>query len=499
MAAGELARQQAVRSRIARVRRRLNLPVWLEASVAPAWVGVTAFVLWRVFVQRALPVVGLAALALVVAATVWRATSRRVSEAMAAVVADRQSGLGGLLLTRLEVPVGGWEFDVNARLKTLPLPAVDLRKPLAWLVGVLAFLVVGLLVPQTERPVRGQNAAAATRVDALADKLEALAQEEPSDLAAQEELARLQEEVADGTFDAADWEAADSLDKALDDKAQQAAAELARAEAAAAALSEAVARAQTNEATAREREDLERALTELEASAGANDAPSESQNDPRGEPGPQADNAQPGQEPSAQTGQPQPGETQQGPSAQRSPRPGRPSKQAGSMSGQQAADLRRTLEQRRQQLSRAFGQGSSTGGPQQQGQGGGRGRGLRIPGLGSGGAPEELDPSKSGHLSHQVDPNGGPSRGGGASPLKFGKDAEMDPERLQFEPLPQGQGGEAGELYGLRAATPTTKRNPVSAGTGTGAAAGAQAPGPGAAPMLPKNRALIERYFDSKR
>jgi hypothetical protein len=75
----------------------------------------------------------------------------------------------------------------------------------------------------------------------------------------------------------------------------------------------------------------------------------------------------------------------------------------------------------------------------------------------------------------------------------------MDPERLQFEPLPQGQGGEAGELYGLRAATPTTKRNPVSAGTGTGAAAGAQAPGPGAAPMLPKNRALIERYFDSKR
>ena len=54
MAAGELVRKQAVRSRVNRVRRHLNLAVWLDAAVAPAWVAVTAFVMWRVFVQRGL-------------------------------------------------------------------------------------------------------------------------------------------------------------------------------------------------------------------------------------------------------------------------------------------------------------------------------------------------------------------------------------------------------------------------------------------------------------
>lgn len=165
------------------------------------------------------------------------------------------------------------------------------------------------------------------------------------------------------------------------------------------------------------------------------------------------------------------------------------------MSGQQADDLRRALEQRRNQLSNAFGQGNGTEKP-----GGSRRLTIRVPGFGAG--TGELDPSRPGHLSQQVDPDGakgGPSRGGGPASLKFGDAAEMDPERLQFEPLPKGQGGDAEELYGLRAATPKVKPNPIAAGTGTGPAAGDQAPGPGAAPMLPKNRALIERYFDSKR
>lgn len=165
------------------------------------------------------------------------------------------------------------------------------------------------------------------------------------------------------------------------------------------------------------------------------------------------------------------------------------------MSGQQADELRRALAERRQRLTNAFGQKNGV----QRDSGRSRGA-VRVPGSGS--QQPRLDPSKPGHLSQQVDPDGtagGSSPRGSASALEFGNPADMDPERLQFEPLPKGQGGEAEELYGLRAANPRVKPNPISPGTGTGAAAGDQAPGPGAAPMLPKNRALIERYFDSKR
>jgi hypothetical protein len=565
MAAGELARQQVVRARIARVRRRLNLPVWLAAAVGPAWVAVTAFVVWRVFVQRALPVVALLALALVVVATALRARARRVSLGAAAVITDRQAGLGGLLLTRLEVPVGGWELDLNTRLKGVRAPEVSLRRPLGALVGAVAFLVAGLLVPKAEQPVRARNAAAATRVDVLADKLEALAREEPSDLAAQQELGRLQDEVADGAFDATDWEAADALDKALDGKAQQAAAELARAEAAAAALSDAVARAQSDDGAARERDELERALMDLEASAGADDRPPD---DPRGEPGDDGAHGQAGESgapgesgkpgegrkpgalgQSGESGRPgalgqsgeggRPGalgQSGEGGKPSESGKPGEGGKpgesgaqgeartpgergtpgprsassagraahgDARSMSGSQADALRRALERRRQRLASAFGQegrsGSQRSGARRSGRSTAGASGASEAGEKEGEA--RLDPARPGHLSHQVDPGGatGPSQGGGPGALQFGGEASMDPERLQFEPLPKGQGGDAEALYGLRAANPRVKQHPISAGTGAGAVSGDQAPGPGAAPLLPRNRALIERYFDSKR
>jgi len=167
------------------------------------------------------------------------------------------------------------------------------------------------------------------------------------------------------------------------------------------------------------------------------------------------------------------------------------------MSGAQAEQLRRALEQRRQQLSNSFGQGkpqsgSSARSPPPSGQtprqGGAQGEG-------SGG--KALDPSGKGHLSHQVNPSAGHGPGSD-TPLVFGDDAEMDPNRLKFEALPKGQGGEAEELYGLKAANPSTARQPLSPGTSSGAASGAQAPGNGEAPMLPKNRALIQRYFDTK-
>lgn len=165
------------------------------------------------------------------------------------------------------------------------------------------------------------------------------------------------------------------------------------------------------------------------------------------------------------------------------------------MSGNQADQLRRALEQRRQQLSNSFGQGnrqSGAGGP----KGAGKWERVKAPAKGDGSGSSSLDPNAKGHASRQVDPSTG--KGGGAdTPLVFGDDAEMDPNRLKFEALPKGSGGEAEELYGLKAANPRIGRQPLSGGTSNGAAAGDQAPGNGEAPMLPKNRALIQRYFDT--
>jgi hypothetical protein len=82
--------------------------------------------------------------------------------------------------------------------------------------------------------------------------------------------------------------------------------------------------------------------------------------------------------------------------------------------------------------------------------------------------------------------------------LVFGGDAEMDPNRLKYEALPEGNGGEADELFGLRAANPKPNQNgQVSPATGRGAS-GDQAAGYDEGAMRPRNRALVQRYFDSK-
>ena len=88
-------------------------------------------------------------------------------------------------------------------------------------------------------------------------------------------------------------------------------------------------------------------------------------------------------------------------------------------------------------------------------------------------------------------------RGGEAEELVFGGSAEMDPDRLKYEPLPEGNGGEGEELFGLRGADP--RKNPktgASPGTGAGAS-GDQAAGYDEGAMRPRNRALVQRYFDS--
>ena len=73
----------------------------------------------------------------------------------------------------------------------------------------------------------------------------------------------------------------------------------------------------------------------------------------------------------------------------------------------------------------------------------------------------------------------------------------MDPDRLKFEPLPPGQGGESDELFGMRAANPPKGQGGASPGTGA-TATGTQARGNDDGALLPRNRVLIKRYFDSK-
>ncbi len=471
MAAGEERRRQAVQARISRVRRHLNLEVFVRAAVGPLWVAVTTFVVWRMFVQRGLWIFGAVALVLAAVVTWLLGRSRRVSQARAAVIADRQADAGGLLLTRLELPVGEWELGLNQQLKSLPMPEIEVRRPAALLGLALCFLAIGLLVPQPALLHPTPNAAAATRVEELVEKMEAIAKEEPMDQAAAEELQRLQEEVAENSFDAADWEAADALDKQLDKQAAEASRELERAETAAKNLEDAMADAQSGEAQQRERDELERALMDLsDGQANSGEQAMDQALGENGEDGKPGENGKPGE-----------------------------SSKSSTPSRSKVNDLRKALQQRQDQLAKQFSPGQNKSpttrrpsGKSNKGEGQGEGQGEGESGKGQG---------KSGgdeHASRGVEEGAGAGRGGEANELVFGGQAEIDPERLKYEPLPEGNGGDGEELMGLRGTNP--KHQPsdaVSPSSGTGAA-GDQAAGYDEGAMRPRNRALVQRYFDSK-
>jgi hypothetical protein len=68
---------------------------------------------------------------------------------------------------------------------------------------------------------------------------------------------------------------------------------------------------------------------------------------------------------------------------------------------------------------------------------------------------------------------------------------------LKLDAMPKGNGGEGEELLGLQAANPTVGARPASAGQGS-VAAGQQAAGYDEGAMRPRNRTLVQRYFDSK-
>ncbi len=520
MAASEECRFQAlVLAPVRRVQRRLNAVAWVDAGIAPVWATATACVLARLLLRGtamwALPPLLVAGFAW----WRWRARSRGVSLEHAAVLADRSANAGGLLLTRLERPVGEWELTVNQLAGAVKLPEVRWRRPLGALLGALLFGVAGFLLPLPAPRGRPANAAAASKVAAVQAQAEALANEEVLEEAVQDELRRLAEEVADGRFDSGDWEAADALEKRLAEKAAEAAAELARAAEAARELEDALGAAGGAEAASREREELERALMEL--GGGDPNAPEDGSGDTEGTQGKSgAEGQRGGEEGTSQQGQQAQGQQgqqgQQGTQAQAQGQQGQQGRQDPQSSAARArsqasgapdqiASLRQSLERRRQALENRFdppqGNGSEAQAQQRSGkerQGpSGKGQQGRKGADGQGDSQGSGQPGPQGHASRGARKGAGAGRGGDSQPLVFGDAAEMDPERLSFEPLPQGQGGdEAEELWGLKAADPQRRAGPAgpSGAQGTSAQGDATA-GPGAAPLLPRNRDLVKRYF----
>ncbi len=454
MAAGEERRRHAVLSRVRRVQRRLNVQVWAEAAVAPTWGGVTLLVLGRVFLPVRVELVALVALTLWAFATVARARPRRVGVSEAAVVADRQAGAGGLLLTRLETPVGAWELGLNQQIKAIRLPSIRLWPSALWLLVAMVFAVAGSSVPRISHAVPALNTAAASRVDALTDKVEALAREELVPEALEAEVARLQAELDRGAFAATDWEAADSLEKSLDARAATTSAALAAWAQEADALSKALGEAQGAEGAEAQRAELEKQLMQL---ADKTASPL-----------------------SKSSGAPKPGAE-------------------GAQTPPSAESVRDALAKRREALAKSFGQkpgsaAASASAPRRSGSPKGNGRGAPSDQRGENGANEG-----QGHASKQGKGSGASHADAPPAELVFGDEANIDPERLAFEPLPQGHGGDdPGELYGLRAVDPHAPTD-VPASRSPGATAlGARAAGQREGPLLPRNRALIERYFQSK-
>lgn len=521
MAAGEERRREAlVRAPVRRLQRHLNRAVWLRALVAPLWAAVTFIAVWR-FLVRFQPWVACGvALAVAVAVWIWRARKHRVGETEAAIRADRLAGVSGLLLTRLETKLGEWELELNSRVRNMKLPKAPLGRPAFLTVLAIAFLAVVLFVPAPPDRALPRNAAAANKLAEVEARAEALAKEEPLEGNMEAELARLREELESNRFDAADWEAADGLDQAMQQKAAEAAAELRNAEQAAKNLESALAKAgQQSDAAARAQEALEKSLMELsdgQAKSGdealeqamqqGGDSQSGDQNSQQQQGGDSQQGDQQGGD--SKQGDQQSGDGQQGQDGKqgegKDSKDGESGKQGGggkkSVSRSQASDLKKALQQRQQQLAKSFGQEGSKG---QQGDGKGEGQKQAQNGSGQGdgdgkdgdGQGQGQGQGQSGDGPPTHNDNGGPSRGGGEGVLTFDHEGEVNPDRLAFEPLPKGNGGDPDELWGLKAVNPHAQSNSASGNGVGGAAVGEQSPGRNNEKLLPRNQELIRRYF----
>jgi hypothetical protein len=244
------------------LQRRLNAQLLVEATPLVCWSVATVFGLSRVVLPR-LTGWATALAAAAVTGGAWIVRKQAWTERQAAVVLDRLTKAGGLLLTLRERPDPGWEPVLQARLREARPPPLKLRRPL--LSGGAAFLLAGasLLLPQRRVPTTPLQQAAVNTMAALQHGEQLLAQEQvvPPELKA--ELERLRQQAELSRFDAADWEAADTARDALEAAAQRQADALEKAAVEAAQWRDLLEKGAAADALAREREALEQALSEL--------------------------------------------------------------------------------------------------------------------------------------------------------------------------------------------------------------------------------------------
>lgn len=433
------------------LQRHLNLEVLLRAAAGPAWSAAGAFAAWRLLVGAWVPAAAVLAAGGALAATVALFRRSAWTRDQALVALDRAAGAGGLALTLAETPSPQWEPILDQHLAQATLPPRSLGRPALTLIGAAVFAVAAALAPRPVARLLPLQAAAQSHVADAAQAAEAVKAEALLDASLQAELERLAKEAQSGSFDASDWAALDAVAEALDQAASQRASDLAQAEMAARQLAEALDAKAGDEAEQRAREELESALAQLGSSGAGEQAETAPAN-----PGP---------------GQAKPGE-------------GKP----GSGQGRSAADakqLAEALAARRSALEKGSGsQRLARSAQSGQGQGQGKGQGQ---GEGKGqGQGQSTSDGKTGQ--------GGPSRGPGAAPVTFGPQHPIDPDQLLLQELDKNAEGDPTELEGIRRVAP--KLGEADRGGSVGAAtAGPDGLAPESAPLAPRHRELIKRYF----
>ena len=501
-------------------RRRLNAKVLADVAVAPIWVAAASFAIWRLAVGQGSLVVGVLAIALGAAGILRRFVKEAWSEPQSAVLLDRAAGAGGLLLSLRELPAGeqsrDWLSTVSSRVQRARPPEVQVGRPLLASAAAILFALVAALLPAAKAPFSRLQAAAAARVEEAEAKAEILAAEEKVPDAIAQELERLKAEAESGKFDAADWEAADAVQQALEHAAAERQGELASAEAAAQQLAAALDSNAASESEARAREDLEQALMDLEDGASAQSGgEQQGQGDGQeakgeeGEKKPGDKSAEKGKEGEqgkdgekagdAKDGDPsQDGKGKEKPGDKgKSSKDGKPSKSSkGVKSPADAKSLAKALEQRRQALEKGFPQSKS----QQASNGKGKSRGdpSNYPKGGKGKAEGDGKGTEKGEEGDGDGPGGGPGPGGGAAPLTFGAEVPMQTERLDLEALPESDDPEPGELLGLKAKNPRKDGAAVTT-PGASSAAGPDGVAPHGGTVAPRHRELLKKYFDHQK
>ncbi len=484
----------------ARARRHFNRGVLLRASVIPAWAAASLFGIYRLAIGPFSLLVGGVALLLALGFLLWRFRRLAWTTDQAAVLLDRAAGAGGLLLALSERPDPRWSERLTPKLQKVDLPREPVRRQAAGIVGAFCFAAVALAFPEAQPPARPLQNAAESRVNALDEKAELLAEENALAENLAEELARLQEEARSGSFDAADWEASDVVESALSDAAASRESALADAEAAARELEAAMESNAGVEELARAKEALEDALASLGDSSSASEQgdskSGEGQKSETGEAGQQEQAGEQGQSGQQSGQQKQSGQQGEKGSGQQSGQKQSGQKQAGNMkSPADAKAMAESLQKRREALQQAFNrqqslaQSQKSSRPKGEKQSGGQcphsdHSAAQCPNAGQGEGESE---GESG--------SGAPTRGGGVAPVTYGQEVQVQAERLKLESLPQSEDEQADQLLGIERHAPRTPDAYAPTAPGV-TGSGADGVGPRQAPVPPRHRELLRRYFD---